>query len=142
MRLAHAVRVNHESDIADACRRVRHTAQGCGFGHIDVERLVTAVSELARNQFNYATDGEIRIYLNQATNRQGVTIEALDAGPGIVDLAAALKEGYTTGKGLGLGLPAVRSAVDEFHIESQVGCGTLVRITRWCPRQATWWIHG
>jgi serine/threonine-protein kinase RsbT len=110
---------------------VREQAVGHGFTLVDQTKLVTAASELARNVINYGGGGEVRISLIVRGMRKGVQLVFSDHGPGIPDIALALKDGYTTGTGMGLGLGGAKRLSNEFHIESKVGAGTRVTIVRW-----------
>jgi serine/threonine-protein kinase RsbT len=109
--------------------RARAIAQG--FSLVDQTKLVTAASELARNTLEYGGGGEVLIEVLNDGIRKGVRLTFSDQGPGIVDLDLALKDGYTTGGGLGLGLSGARRLSNEFSIDSKPGEGTRVAITRW-----------
>src|SRR5438270_830969 len=103
-----------------------------GFPVIDQTRLATVASELARNVVKYARRGRmIAQPTADARGRQGLRLIFEDAGPGIPDIAAAMRDGFSTGRGLGKGLPGSRRLVDEFEIESEVGRGTRVTVVRW-----------
>jgi serine/threonine-protein kinase RsbT len=102
-----------------------------GFNLVDQTKLVTAASELARNTLEYGGGGMALLEIIQNGIRQGLRVTFEDQGPGIPDIAQALQDGYTTGKGLGLGLGGARRLSNEFDIVSQVGKGTRVSITRW-----------
>jgi serine/threonine-protein kinase RsbT len=103
-----------------------------GFSLVEQTKVVTAASELARNTFTYGGGGEVRIErLSNAARRVGLRLTFEDAGPGIADVELALRDGYTTGSGLGLGLGGARKLSHEFDIRSQPGQGTRVSITRW-----------
>jgi serine/threonine-protein kinase RsbT len=110
--------VSSSSDGARARREARAQAGTLGFSRVETERLALAVSELAANLARYAMIGEIVIVSLDGGFRRGVQIESRDCGPGIADLARALEDGFSTGGGLGSGLPAVRRLMDEFEIES------------------------
>jgi serine/threonine-protein kinase RsbT len=98
---------------------------------VDQTKIVTAASELARNIIIYAGQGQMLLEEVQTGNSRGLRLTFEDRGPGIPDIDQALKDGYTTGNGLGLGLSGARRLSNEFHITSQVGVGTQVMITRW-----------
>lgn len=119
-----------EPDIVVARRRVREVAAQVGLSLVDQTKLVTAASELARNTLIYGGGGDMRI---ESLNgpRVGVRLTFQDNGPGIPDVHLALRDGFTTGTGLGLGLGGSKRLVNEFDIESKVGQGTKVTITRW-----------
>jgi len=110
---------------------VREQAIGQGFSLVDQTKVVTAASELARNIINYGGGGEMLLHLLAEGGRKGVRLVFVDQGPGIPDIELAMKDGYTTGGGMGLGLGGAKRLSSEFHIESQVGAGTRVTITRW-----------
>ena len=119
-------------DIVLVRQAVRNRLIEFGFTLIDQTKMVTAASELARNAVDYAGGGEVHIELhNESDGRRGVRAIFQDRGPGIPDIALALKDGFTTGNGLGLGLGGARRLVNEFDISSRVGEGTRVTITRW-----------
>jgi len=123
--------IRAENDIVVARRAVRDAATQLGFGATDVTRLVTAASELARNVFKYAGRGVMRWNSMQAETRIGLELQFVDDGPGIADVNRAMEEGYSTGGGLGLGLPGARRLVDELAIHSAVGEGTTVTLKKW-----------
>ena len=110
---------------------VRESAIGQGFSLVDQTKLVTAASELARNIINYGGGGEMLMQFLAEGARRGIRLVFIDKGPGIPDIALAMKDGYTTGGGMGLGLGGAKRLSSEFHIESRVGEGTRVTITRW-----------
>jgi serine/threonine-protein kinase RsbT len=119
-----------EPDMVVVRRRVREVASQVGLSLVDQTKLVTAASELARNTLIYGGGGNM---LLESLNgpRVGVRLTFVDQGPGIPDLSLALRDGYTTGTGLGLGLSGSKRLVNEFEIESKVGEGTRVAVTRW-----------
>jgi serine/threonine-protein kinase RsbT len=123
-----------EEGIVAARQQARTTAKGLGFGMVDQSRIATAVSELARNVVRYATDsrGEVIISeLRPAEQGVGLEIVVRDDGPGIADVNQALRDGYTTGQGLGMGLPGTKRLMDEMTIDSAPGRGTTVTIRKW-----------
>lgn len=120
-----------EGDVVTARRMVRKVASDAGFGLTDVTRIVTAASELTRNVFRYAGSGVLRWRSIQNNSTVGVEFLFEDYGPGIADIPQAMQEGFTTGGGLGLGLPGAKRLMDEFDIKSELGKGTTVRITKW-----------
>ena len=93
--------------------------------------IASAISEVAQNIVQYANDGEIVITAIHDTTKNGVEIVAADHGPGIGDVSAVMRDGYSTGKGLGIGLPGAKRLMDEFEIASEVGKGTTVRMKKW-----------
>ena len=118
-------------DIVTARQQGRALAARIGFSGSDLTVVATAISELARNILEYATAGTITLDLAQRGSRVGIVIEAADQGPGIPDVARAMQDGYSTGKGLGLGLPGVRRLMDEFELASEPGRGTTVTAKKW-----------
>ena len=123
-----------EDDIVVARQGARELAKALGFRAIDQSRITTAVSELARNIVRYATDGRGEVLLRSVAapgGGAGIEIVVRDEGPGIADVQQALREGYTSGRGLGMGLPGTRRLMDEMEIDSAVGRGTTVTIRKW-----------
>lgn len=107
-------------------------AAALGFRTIDQTRLATVASELARNVIKYAQRGRMILQpWEDARGRRGIRIIFEDTGPGIPDIGAAMSDGFTTGRGLGKGLPGSKRLVDEFDIQSEVGKGTRVTVIRW-----------
>ena len=120
-------------DVVRLRQAVRERAVGVGFSLVDQTKIVTAASELGRNTIQYGGGGKARIEVVANGTRRGVRLEFVDEGPGIADLALAMKDGYTTGGGLGLGLSGAKRLSDEFKIDSAPGQGTRVSIIRWKP---------
>jgi serine/threonine-protein kinase RsbT len=120
-----------EDDVVRARQAVRGWAVEMGFSLVDQTKLVTAASELARNTVVYGGGGTLRMELLEDGARKGLRLVFADQGPGIPDLEKALRDGYTTGNGLGLGLGGARRLVNEFAIESQAGAGTRVTVVKW-----------
>ncbi|HCC56219.1 MAG TPA: anti-sigma regulatory factor [Solibacterales bacterium] len=118
-------------DVVIVRQRVRALAAQEGLKLVDQTKIVTAASELARNTVIYGRDGTALLEAVEAGGRRGVRLTFEDRGPGIADLQLAMKDGYTTGGGLGLGLSGSKRLCNEFEIESKVGVGTRVTITRW-----------
>ena len=110
---------------------VREEAVALGFGLVDQTKIVTAASELGRNALIHGGGGHIQIAHVATAGRHGLRLAFVDHGPGIRDIEQAMKDGFTTGTGLGLGLGGARRLVNEFHIESAPGKGTQVTIVRW-----------
>ncbi|MDY7040766.1 MAG: anti-sigma regulatory factor [Chloroflexota bacterium] len=128
------VRIDSDLDIVTARVMGREMAQGVGFGVIDQARVATAISELARNVVLYAESGEVVIREVEGDDgRRGVEVVVEDEGPGIEDLELALRNGYSTGRGFGMGLPGTRRLMDEFEVETRVGKGTKVTVRKWLP---------
>lgn len=118
-------------DIVRARQNVRAWAVELGFSLVDQTKIVTAASELARNTIDYGGGGETRLQMLSDGLRKGLRITFEDQGPGIVDVELALRDGYTTGGGLGLGLSGARRLSNEFEIQTAPGEGTRITITRW-----------
>lgn len=127
------VPIQHESDIVSARRQGRSMAEGLGFRGSELTVIATAISEVARNIVNYAKHGQITLQIIDDGRRKGLGIVASDRGPGIPDLKLAMQDGYTTGNGLGLGLPGARRMMDSFEIQSEPGKGTVITMKKW-PR--------
>ena len=120
------------SDDIDRVRRVvREWAVSLGFSLVDQTKVVTAASELARNVIDYGGGGDFRIEALNNDTRRGLRLTFSDEGPGIVDLEQAMKDGFTTGGGLGLGLGGAKRLVNEFMVDSKPGRGTTVVVVRW-----------
>jgi len=127
-----SIALESEHDIAVARGEVRAVAASLGFRVVDQTRLATVASELARNVVKYARRGHmIAQPTADARGRAGLRLIFEDTGPGIPDIAAAMRDGFSTGRGLGKGLPGSKRLVDEFEIESEVGRGTRVTVVRW-----------
>ena len=120
-----------EQDVVLARQLVRKLAQDCGMRLIDLTKLVTAVSELARNTVVYGGGGYMDWEIVEKDLRPGVRLTFRDEGPGIPDLKLAMTDGWTSGSGLGLGLTGAKRLVDEFELDTAPGQGTRVTITRW-----------
>lgn len=125
------VPITSDQDVVVARHKGRGLATELGFSASDSTLLATAISELARNIVSYAGRGEIVLCVTNNSDRPGVMVVARDAGPGIVSIEQALRDGYSTAGSLGLGLPGVRRLVDEFEIVSEVGRGTTVTVRKW-----------
>lgn len=128
-----AVSVQCDADIVEARQLARRVALETGFTGSTPTLIATAVSELARNILQYAGSGQIVIGVVRRGPRLGVSVCARDAGPGIASIELAMRDGYSTGGSLGIGLPGARRLLDEFEIQSELGCGTTVRGTKWLP---------
>ena len=125
------VSLDSEGDIVTVRKLVRTAATEMGFGMTDITRIVTAASELARNVHRFAGRGVMILEIKENSGKKGIELTFTDKGPGIVDIDEAMKVGFTSGGGLGLGLPGTRKLMDEMYIESQPGLGTKVRIIKW-----------
>ncbi len=124
--------VRSSEDVIRVRQFVRVWALELGFGLVNQTKFVTATSELARNMLDFAGGGTVRLeMLDTSNHRQGLRLIFEDHGPGIADIDQAMKDGYSTGMGLGLGLGGSKRLVDEFEITSRLGEGTLVKITSW-----------
>jgi len=120
-------------DVVKLRQAVRERAIAVGLSLVDQTKIVTAASELGRNTIQYGGGGSARIETVANGSRRGLRLEFVDQGPGIADLALAMKDGYTTGGGLGLGLSGAKRLSDHFEIDSTPGKGTRVAIIRWKP---------
>jgi len=123
--------VTSSDDIVRVRQEVRKHAIAVGLSLVDQTKIVTAASELARNLLDHAGGGSVAVAVIQEPGRQGVRLCFEDRGPGIKDVEKALTDGYTTGKGLGLGLGGARRLSNEFAIDTKVGEGTKITIARW-----------
>ena len=123
--------IKTSDDVVRVRQETRTRAVEIGLGLVDQTKIVTAASELARNTLDYGGGGTVRLQIVQNGVRKGLKLTFEDKGPGIPDLELALKDGYTTGNGLGLGLSGAKRLSNDFEIESKVGEGTRVSITRW-----------
>jgi serine/threonine-protein kinase RsbT len=127
---AETVPVTSEPDVVSVRRRVREVATGLGFSLVDQTKVVTAASELARNTLIHGGGGSMELVVLNGP-RTGLRLTFADHGPGIPDIQLALRDGFTTGNGLGLGLGGAKRLVNEFEISSRVGEGTKVSVVRW-----------
>lgn len=127
------VPVRSSTDIVAARQEGRALAAAQGFTSGDLTLIATAISEVARNIVEYAKKGEIVLQRIEERGRRGIVVVARDNGPGIRDVARAMQDGYSTGNGLGLGLPGVRRLMDAVTVSSLVGRGTTVTMTKWEP---------
>ena len=125
------VSIGHDSDIVTARQKGREIAAQVGFKATDLTLIATAISEVARNILTYAKTGEIVLDAVAAGARRGILVVAADQGPGIPDIEQAMRDGFSTGKSPGLGLPGARRLMDDFKIESKVGEGTTVTMKKW-----------
>jgi serine/threonine-protein kinase RsbT len=123
--------IRSSDDIVRVRQRVRTASVEAGLGLVDQTKIITAASELARNTLDYGGGGTAAIELIDDGARRGVRVVFEDSGPGIPDISVAMRDGYTTGGGLGLGLSGARRLSNEFDIRSSPGAGTRVMIARW-----------
>lgn len=126
------VAIGSAADVVAARQEGRTLAACLGFDGSDLTVIATAISELARNILEYAQVGEILLSPVAQGGRSGIGIVARDEGHGISDIARAMQDGYSTSRGLGLGLPGVKRLMDEFSIVSEVDKGTTVTVRKWC----------
>ncbi|MET0846904.1 MAG: anti-sigma regulatory factor [Pseudomonas sp.] len=120
-----------EQDVVLARQTARKLATECGMRLIDLTKLVTAVSELARNTMVYGGGGDMDWQILDENSRVGLRLTFRDEGPGIPDIKLAMTDGWTSGSGLGLGLTGAKRLVDEFELDTTPGQGTRITITRW-----------
>jgi serine/threonine-protein kinase RsbT len=125
------VPLGREENVISVRREVRSLALKVGFSLVDQTKIVTAASELARNTIVYGGGGQATLETVQDGARLGLRLTFTDSGPGIADVEEAMQDGFTTGKGLGLGLGGAKRLSNEFSIDSRPGAGTRVTITRW-----------
>jgi len=123
--------IGREVDVYVAIGRGREMATSLGFDDIDRTRIEIVILELTRNILAHAGKGELYLDTLEETGRRGMLVMVQDHGPGIADIALAMRDGYSTAHTLGAGLPGVRRLMDDFVIESEVGAGTTVRAVKW-----------
>ncbi|MFD3702396.1 ATP-binding protein [Nocardia sp. NPDC058658] len=128
-----AIAVKVSEDIVTARQAGSELAGDLGFTLTDRTMISTAISEIARNITSYAGSGEIRLLIDLREGRRALVVQAEDQGPGIRDIPRALEDGYSTGRGLGLGLPGARRLMDRLTIDSAPGRGTLIEMWKWVP---------
>jgi serine/threonine-protein kinase RsbT len=125
------VPIRSDIDIVIARTTARDTAKQIGFGAIDQARIATAVSELARNIFLYAGTGTVHVHPIEQRGRRGLEIICEDQGPGMSDVNQVMQDGYSTSRGMGMGLPGAKRLMDEFVIHSHEGAGTIITCRKW-----------
>lgn len=123
--------INNDLDIVTARVEGRNLARALGFGIIDQARIATAISELARNIVLYAKTGLVSVRPIENMRQRGIEIVCSDRGPGIPDVAKVMQDGYSSHRGLGMGLPGTKRLMDEFEIVSEPGQGTTVTVRKW-----------
>jgi len=123
--------IRTEFDIVKARQLVRFHAKQLQMGIVDQTRITTAASELFRNMFQYASGGEVLIEKGIYGGHESIIITCIDQGPGIENIEMAMRDGYTSGDGMGCGLPGAKRLVDDFFIESKLKKGTLIKIVKW-----------
>lgn len=126
-----AMTITREIDVIPFRNRVQEYAVKIGMGLVNQTKLITSASELARNMLKYAKGGKVIIEVVSKGRENGVRLVFRDEGPGIADIDLAMKDGFSTTKSLGLGLPGTKRLVSEFKIESEVGKGTTVTVIKW-----------
>jgi serine/threonine-protein kinase RsbT len=126
-----SIPLTSQQDVVFARQAIRKAAQQINFSIVDQTKIVTAISELARNALVYGGGGVLEWETVVENGRKGLRLTVRDHGPGIKDLTLAMKDGWTSGGGLGLGLPGAKRLVNDFMITSQPGVGTTVIVTRW-----------
>jgi serine/threonine-protein kinase RsbT len=127
------VAINNPDDIVDARKAGHRLALDLGFSMTDVTMIATAISEVARNITSYAGRGAVRVTIADREGRKALVVRAEDDGPGIADIERAMEDGYSTGRGLGLGLPGARRLMDRLIVESALGRGTIIEMWKWVP---------
>jgi serine/threonine-protein kinase RsbT len=130
------VHIDNSDDIVAARKAGHQLALDLGFSLTDVTMIATAISEIARNITSYAGRGAIRVTVADREGRKALVVRAEDDGPGIADIERAMEDGYSTGRGLGLGLPGARRLMDRLIVESARGRGTVVEMWKWVPGRA------
>jgi serine/threonine-protein kinase RsbT len=129
------IRLESEADLVTARMKGRELARQLGFPSIDQTLIATAISELGRNILRYAGRGEVLLRTTGQNGRDGIVVVARDNGPGIADVGLAMQDGYSTSRGLGMGLPGTKRLMDEFEIFSEPDRGTTVTVTKWLRAQ-------
>ncbi len=131
MQKGERVPIESVDDIVTARQKGRTLAVELGFDSGDATLVAAAISEVSRNIVDYARSGEILFRVMNQGGRRGLCVVARDRGPGIEDIERAMRDGYSSRRGLGVGLPGARRLMDEFEIESKVGVGTTVTMKKW-----------
>jgi serine/threonine-protein kinase RsbT len=127
------VPIEHDGDIVTARQKGRELAAASGLSMTDQTLIATAISEVARNIVVYAGRGEVVLAPVEDHGRRGVMVVARDQGPGIANPELAMRDGYSTGNSLGMGLPGARRLMDEFELSTAVGRGTTIIMKKWVP---------
>jgi len=123
--------IETEHDIVSVRQYIRYHAKELSMGIIDQTRITTAVSELLRNMYNYGGGGVVTIEKGVVDEKNALIVTCVDQGQGIENIDLALSDGYTSGKGMGYGLPGAKRLVDRFEIKSEINKGTIVRVMKW-----------
>lgn len=126
-----AMPIKSDLDVLKARQQGKELASGLRFTNTELTIIATAISEIARNTVLYAKTGCLQLKVIHQGPRRGLLIMIQDHGPGIADLSLAMQDGYSTSRGLGIGLPGARRLMDEFDISSEVGKGTTITMTKW-----------
>jgi serine/threonine-protein kinase RsbT len=127
------VNIQNSDDIVAARKAGHQLALDLGFSLTDVTMIATAISEIARNITSYAGRGVVRVTVSDREGRKALVVRAEDYGPGIADIDRAMEDGYSTGRGLGMGLPGARRLMDKLIVDSTLGRGTMVEMWKWVP---------
>lgn len=127
-----AMLIQQDQDVVPFRNRVKESAVKIKMGLVNQTKLITAASELVRNMLKYANGGNASIEVISEGKNTGIRLVFKDSGPGIIDVDLAMKDGYSTGKSLGLGLPGTKRLVNKFDLVTEVGVGTTVSIIKWC----------
>ncbi len=130
------VDIDNPDDIVAARKAGHRLALELGFSLTDVTMIATAISEIARNITSYAGRGTVHVGVAEREGRKALLVRAEDNGPGIADIHRAMEDGYSTGRGLGMGLPGARRLMDRLVVESALGRGTVVEMWKWVPPHA------
>jgi len=130
------VDIRKPDDIVEARKAGHHLALDLGFSLTDVTMIATAISEIARNITSYAGRGAVQVAVAEREGRKALVVRAEDDGPGIADIERAMEDGYSTGRGLGMGLPGARRLMDRLIVESSLGHGTVIEMWKWVPARA------
>lgn len=128
--------IGNPDDIVAARKAGHQLALDLGFSLTDVTMIATAISEVARNITSYAGRGQVSVGVGDREGRKALVVRAADDGPGIADIERALEDGYSTGRGLGLGLPGARRLMDRLIVKSALGQGTIIEMWKWVPARA------
>ncbi|HYX12987.1 MAG TPA: anti-sigma regulatory factor [Nostoc sp.] len=131
MQQTETLNIQTSTDIVLVRQAVRQMAVEIGLSLVDQTKIVTAASELARNTLDYGGGGTVKLEMLQEGRKRGLRLTFEDQGPGIPNIEMALKDGFTTGSGLGMGLGGAKRLANEFEIQSAVGEGTRIVIVRW-----------
>lgn len=123
--------IKQDQDVVPFRNRVKESAVKIKMGLVNQTKLITAASELVRNMLKYANGGNVLIEVVSKGKEMGIRLLFVDRGPGIPDVSLAMRDGYSTGKSLGLGLPGTKRLVNEFEIRTEIGVGTTVSIIKW-----------